>query len=140
MCLTRRATGPCCRGQRTISQADPIRRKWVRTIPCRSRRSFPTTAGMGPVTGDSGNVIAVMSQAFSYDAENRIVNAAIPNIDSIGYAYDGDGRRVSKTVNGATTTFVYDASGLLAAEYGPGTDAGTDYLTDDALGSTRVVT
>src|SRR5216684_3317507 len=49
-------------------------------------------------------------------------------------------RRVSKTVNGATTIFVYDAMGQLAAEYGPATDAGTDYLTNDALGSTRVVT
>jgi len=108
--------------------------------PAQVSTLFPNNRWNGASHGDSGNVIAVVAQAFSYDAENRIVSAAIPNIDSIGYAYDGDGRRVSKTVNGVTTTFVYDATGQLTAEYGPSTDAGTDYLTGDALGSTRVVT
>jgi hypothetical protein len=33
--------------------------------------------------------------------------------------YDGDGRRVVKTVgSGPSTVFVYDAAGQLAAEYG----------------------
>jgi RHS repeat-associated protein len=60
---------------------------------------------------------------------------------SSSYAYDGDGRRVSKTVSGTTTTFVYDAMGQLAAEYG-GTpvSAGRQYVTVDHLGSTRLVT
>ena len=39
------------------------------------------------------------------------------------------------------TTYVYDASGNLAAEYGPASPvAGTTYLTVDHLGSTRLVT
>ncbi len=45
-------------------------------------------------------------------------------------------------VSGAvTTTFVYDAMGQLAAEYGgpPVTDPGTRYLFGDHLGSTRIV-
>jgi hypothetical protein len=57
------------------------------------------------------------------------------------FSYDGNGQRVSKTVNGTTTTYVYDASGQLAAEYGstPAT-CQTCYLMVDSLGSTRVVT
>jgi RHS repeat-associated protein len=58
------------------------------------------------------------------------------------YAYDAEGRRVRKAVSGAETTlFVYDAMGRVVAEYsnlrGGG---GTSYLTQDALGSTRVIT
>jgi RHS repeat-associated protein len=61
------------------------------------------------------------------------------------YTYDGEGRRVSKTLQGttaSTTTYVYDARGMLAAEYStasPG-DSGTTYLLTDHLGSTRLVT
>ena len=61
------------------------------------------------------------------------------------YVYDGEGRRVRKMVGGSSgivTTYVYNVSGQLLAEYGgtaPDTP-GTRYLTADHLGSTRVVT
>jgi RHS repeat-associated protein len=59
------------------------------------------------------------------------------------YAYDGDGRRIKKTVNGNTTTFVYDAMGQVAAEYGgeapPAYESGTRFLFTDHLGSTRLM-
>ncbi len=55
--------------------------------------------------------------------------------------YDGLGQRVSKTVSGQTTTYVYDAFGNLAAEYGgESTGCGTCYVTTDHLGSTRLLT
>jgi len=34
------------------------------------------------------------------------------------YAYDAEGRRVTKTAGGQTTVYVYDAFGQLVAEYG----------------------
>jgi RHS repeat-associated protein len=56
--------------------------------------------------------------------------------------YDGEGQRVMKATGSVSTTYVYDAGGQLAAEYTneavPAT--GTEYLTDDHLGSTRLVT
>jgi RHS repeat-associated protein len=60
------------------------------------------------------------------------------------YAYDGDGRRVQKTGGGATTVYVYDAAGQLAAEYSTATAAApspcaTCYLSYDHLGSVRMV-
>ncbi len=60
----------------------------------------------------------------------------------MNYSYDGDGRRVKKAVTGgATTYYVYDAQGNLAAEYSPSNpDSGTQYLTADHLGSTRLIT
>jgi RHS repeat-associated protein len=49
---------------------------------------------------------------------------------------------VQKTVGSTATTYVYDAQGKLAAEYGGPTNplTGTTYLTGDHLGSTRLVT
>ena len=60
-------------------------------------------------------------------------------------SYDGEGRRVQKVVGGAggiTTTYVYNITGQLLAEYGGSAPAAreTRYLTPDHLGSTRVVT
>ena len=89
---------------------------------------------------------------MAYDAENRLV-AFCPNdspaancLNQLGngrtlYVYDGLGNRVQKQGSGGTTTYVYDAFGNLAAEYGSVTQAaGTQYLTADALGSTRLAT
>ncbi len=57
------------------------------------------------------------------------------------YVYDGEGRRVQKVMGGVTTNYIYDAQGELAAEYAPNPAAtGTQYLTVDHLGSTRLVT
>jgi len=86
------------------------------------------------------------------DAENRQVafctnmatdSASCPNAVGAGrtlYVYDGLGNRVQRIdASGNATTYVYDASGNLAAEYGATSlAAGTQYLTVDALGSTRL--
>ena len=58
------------------------------------------------------------------------------------YAYDGEGRRVRKAMQGGeVTVFVYAAAGRLVAEYSNQMEhKGTRYLTQDHLGSTRAVT
>jgi RHS repeat-associated protein len=78
---------------------------------------------------------------LTYDAENRITSASgAPG--STTYEYDGDGRRVKKVSGSTTTVFVYDAFGQLAAEYSTAgaSSSGTQYLTADHLGSTRLMT
>jgi RHS repeat-associated protein len=94
--------------------------------------------GSGAGYDAAGNLTALTNQTFTYDAENRLTSSTQLGIGAIQYAYDGDGRRVQKTFDTAATTYVYDASGQLAAEYGTPTDTGTNYLNVDALGSTRV--
>jgi RHS repeat-associated protein len=76
-----------------------------------------------------------------YDAENRMTSETDPNGVTTTYVYDGDGRRVSKNVNGTATTFVSDAMGNLIAEYGgpQNPDSGTLYVSVDHLGSTRLL-
>jgi len=58
------------------------------------------------------------------------------------FAYDGEGRRVKKVSAAETTIFVYDASGVLIAEYSGevASEPRVSYLTTDHLGSPRVVT
>lgn len=79
---------------------------------------------------------------FDYDAEGRMVRAA-GEVQTGGseYVYDGEGQRVEKVYGSLVTVFVYDADGQLVAEYSNQSVVGeTSYLTQDALGSTRVVT
>jgi RHS repeat-associated protein len=88
---------------------------------------------------ETGNVqvSGVSGRSLSYDAENRQVQA-----NTTTYAYDSDGRRVTKAMSSGTTTYVYDAFGQLSQEYStaPSTDSGTSYVTADHLGSTRLLT
>jgi RHS repeat-associated protein len=99
-------------------------------------------ADMGAGYDGSGNQSQVNPFSLTYDAENRLTQAVEgpPANVTVNYAYDADGRRVQKT-GSAAATYVYDGFGNLAAEYGTGDPAdGTQYLTADHLGSTRLVT
>jgi YD repeat-containing protein len=97
--------------------------------------------GPGASYDSKGNQKSLPSRTFTYDAENRLVASTQPGMGAISYVYDGDGRRVQKTVVPAVTTYVYDAGGQLTAEYSTAAPAasGTEFLMDDALGSTRIV-
>jgi RHS repeat-associated protein len=85
---------------------------------------------------------------MQYDGDNHMVqyqaNSQSANITT--YDYDGEGRRVRRTETGVvalTTVYVYDGAGNLAAEYDQGGTppaGGMQYLTQDHLGSTRLVT
>ena len=80
---------------------------------------------------------------FTNDGENRLLTANVANQGGASFVYDGEGRRVQKTASsGAATTYVHDAMGNLAAEYSTAAPAaaGTQYLTSDFLGSTRLIT
>ncbi|GIU75833.1 MAG: hypothetical protein KatS3mg004_2920 [Bryobacteraceae bacterium] len=96
--------------------------------------------GLGIGYDAAGNQTAIGGFAFVYDAENRLVSSTLNGVTTT-YVYDGEGRRVKKTTGGSTVIFVYDAFGRLAAEYGGTAEAvGTEYLTADHLGSTRLIT
>jgi RHS repeat-associated protein len=91
----------------------------------------------------TGNQTTHGGWTLAYDAEGRIKAATPSSGNAATYEYDGDGRRVKKTVGSTATWFVYDVTGQLAAEYtvaGPTGNAETHYLTTDHLGSTRLVT
>ncbi|MCC3595807.1 MULTISPECIES: putative Ig domain-containing protein [unclassified Microcoleus] len=99
------------------------------------------------------NVVETVT--YTWNQENRLVGVSDPNL-SVSYAYDADGVRVSKTVNGVTTEYLVDGNrdyaqvleesvnDVLSASYVYGLDlisqergnVDSFYLVD-GLGSTR---
>ena len=110
-----------------------------------NNQAGPGCGTAGSVYDCAGNQVVVNGNTLVYDAENRQVSATSPAALGGGtesYFYDGNGQRVEKSGPGGTT-YVYDAFGQLAAEYGASNGTSpclTCYLTWDALGSTRLVT
>jgi RHS repeat-associated protein len=91
----------------------------------------------------AGNQTTVSPWAMTFDAESRMTGFTSTNSGSGTYTYDGEGRRVLKTVGATTTLYVYDAQGNRAAEYASTVAAppcATCYETVDTLGSVRAVT
>ena len=56
----------------------------------------------------------------SYDYENRLVSAT-NGATTAAYQSDGLGRRISKTVNGTTTNYLYDGDQIIAEYDSAGT-------------------
>ncbi len=106
--------------------------------------SYDNAGNQQTLTGQSSPYLAIAGN-FQYDGENRLIAANL-NAGTVNYVYDGEGRRVEKIVGSGptagTTTYVYDATGNLAAEYTTAANpaTGTEYLSADHLGSTRLVT
>ena len=57
----------------------------------------------------TGNIIKDDKHTYSYDGRNRLVGVD----DNVTYQYNYDNRRVSKTVNGVKTYFIYDGHKLI---------------------------
>jgi RHS repeat-associated protein len=111
-------------------------------------------------TFDADGSLATRSDgtAFSHDIESRLTQYT-GSSTTASYLYDSVGRRIRKTVNGATTWFLwdgtrlvaeYDGSGNRTMRYGyvPGTFAaiqvqdtnGTYYVHSDAVQTPRLLT
>ena len=113
-----------------------------------------TYDGNGNLTDDGPN-------GYTYDVENRLIS--VQNVSHTAtYDYDGLERRISKTVDGSTTYFIYDgdrvieerdAAGVLDVDYvyGEGIDEiltakrytlnpGVYYYFHDGLGSVTDIT
>lgn len=106
---------------------------------------------------NNGNMLTKGSQTFTWDRANRLVSLT-NGATTASYTYNGDGVRVGRTVDGATTAYLQDlASGLpvVLRETASGTPTdyvyGTDlvlglsigtptYYHTDGLGSTRLLT
>ncbi len=105
---------------------------------------FANNRWSGATPDAGGNVVTlyVGGPQAVYDGENRISSMTEASMPGISYQYDGEGRRVLKTVGSTTTEYVYGAAGELVAEYGGNAPvvSPTLYLTADHLGSTRMVT
>ena len=129
-------------GNRTITARTNLTQSTVEatSYDTTTNRNLPT---VGWSYDSAGNSLSdPLSGSYAYDAENRQKTATVTGSGTTQYSYDGEGRRVVSNGLYGQTVFVYDAHGELAAEYGVvgGPSTGTEYLTADHLGSTRMVT
>lgn len=94
----------------------------------------------------TGNLIRdAQGKQYFYDAEDHQKEVRNASGVTVGtYLYDGEGKRVKKITATETTVFVYNASKQLVAEYStqvtPAAEARVSYLTQDHLGSPRIIT
>ena len=84
----------------------------------------------------SGNLKSDGVKSFTYDAFDRIAAVAVNGASTATYTNNAVGQRVSKSVGGVTTQFVYGQGGELLYESGPNA---TDYvwLTGQLVGMIR---
>lgn len=93
-----------------------------RSLQRPARRSTPTTQPTGRRAShrrvshrvsytwdDNGNLTARGSDAFDWDAANRLVSATVESATTT-FAYNGDGLRDSLTFDSNTTTFTWDVN------------------------------
>lgn len=66
------------------------------------------------------------TKTFQWDARGRLTRATLPSGKVIEYTYDALGRRSSRTVDGATTRFIYDGSDVVLDRGAGGGDV--DYI------------
>ena len=60
----------------------------------------------------AGNVSQIGSTTYTYDAENRLIGAG----SNASYVYDGEGRRIRKTLSGTSVDYLYDLGSHVVAE------------------------
>ncbi|SVD01954.1 uncharacterized protein METZ01_LOCUS354808, partial [marine metagenome] len=65
---------------------------------------------------DDGNLVSDGLRTYRWNANNRLIEVKLGTVSLATYAYDHQGRRISKSTPQGTTQFVYDGW-LLLAEY-----------------------
>jgi len=71
----------------------------------------------------------VRTEEYGYDALNRLTDVDYDDGEVQGYAFDAMGNRLSKTVNGTSESYTYNAANMLLTR-------GTGSYTNDANGNT----
>ncbi len=77
---------------------------------------YTAVGAASPSYDGNGNLTSDGIFTLGYDAENRLISASGAG-NTASYTFDAQGRRKTKTVNGATTVFVTDAGNREVLEY-----------------------
>jgi RHS repeat-associated protein len=94
-----------------------------------------TVGGVSYGFDNNGNTTAEGARQFVYNQNQRLIRVVDAGVTKGEYTYNGNGQRVKKVVNGATTIFHYNLVGQIIAESdGSGaTTAEYVYLDDQPL-------
>jgi len=76
----------------------------------------------------NGNLITTDTRQYHYRDNNRLIQVQEGSLILADYLYNAHGQRVSKSVNGESTHYIYDISGNLIAEHNESGDALSEYI------------
>jgi RHS repeat-associated protein len=127
--------------------------KWSGTHQDRSRWWWKTV--LGSALDANGNTLTdAQGRSFTWDFENRLIQAVNPGVGTTTFKYDPFGRRIQKISPSFTSIFVYDGSNLIETLNASGAEVASytqtrnvdeplaelrsssaDYYEADALGS-----
>lgn len=131
-------------GNRTGFNQQKIGEAQITQTPTVDPATNRFVTGQGFVYDFNGNLITDnQGRQFTFNGDNKQTQVRDAATNTVGlYFYDGSGARVKKISASETTIFVYNAGGKLVAEYSTQTAAiaTVSYLTNDTLGSPRVIT
>jgi RHS repeat-associated protein len=86
--------------------------KWSGTHQDRSRSSSETVSGSA--LDANGNTLTDASgKSYSWDFDNRLTQAIVPNVGTTTFRYDPFGRRIQKSGPLGTTNFLYDGMNVI---------------------------
>lgn len=129
----------------------------VDTFTANNLNQYTAINATAPGYDSKGNLLTWAGGTNAYDAQNRLLTVQ-RDTNSAAFVYDGRNRCMQRTINGVTTTCIYDGWDLIAeyngstplAEYvhGPGVDevlarftaTNAVYYAGDALNSTAALT
>ena len=83
---------------------------------------YTAVGAVSPTYDANGNLTSDGTYTLGYDAENRLISASGGG-NTAAYAFDAQGRRKARTVNGTTTISVTDADNREVLEYDGSTGA-----------------
>jgi RHS repeat-associated protein len=81
--------------------------------------AYTSVNGTTLVYDENGNLTSDGVNTYIYDAENRLTQVTTPQ-HSVSYAYGYLGRRIAKTVDAATTSYIYDGDQVIIEYDGGG--------------------
>jgi YD repeat-containing protein len=67
----------------------------------------------------NGNLTSDGTKTYQWDAENRLVAVLQGATTLASFAYDGKGKRATKTAGGVTHAYVYDGPNIVEERIGP---------------------
>jgi RHS repeat-associated protein len=95
--------------------------KWSGTHQVSRREGAKTVLGI--VIDANGNTLSDPSgKSYSWDFENRLVQAVVPGTGTVSFKYDPFGRRIYKQSPSFTSVFVYDGPNLIETTNGSGSE------------------
>ena len=83
---------------------------------------YTVVGSASPAYDNNGNLTSDGTYSFGFDFDNRLISASGAG-NTASYAFDGRGRRKSRTVNGTTTIAITDADNREVLEYNGSTGA-----------------